>query len=86
MFSLLVLSAVARLERALIAERTKLGLEAAKALGRIASGVILREGEIVLAVSGYQATTSSISDYPLAHGKIPRASACSLVRWLYLGL
>jgi DNA invertase Pin-like site-specific DNA recombinase len=43
MFSLQVLGAVAQLERALIAERTKAGMRAAKARGRIAGNPGLRE-------------------------------------------
>jgi DNA invertase Pin-like site-specific DNA recombinase len=43
MFSLQVLGAVAQLERALIAERTKSGMKAAKARGRIAGNPGLRE-------------------------------------------
>jgi DNA invertase Pin-like site-specific DNA recombinase len=44
MFSLQVLGAVAQLERALIAERTKAGMKAAKARGRLAGNPGLREG------------------------------------------
>jgi DNA invertase Pin-like site-specific DNA recombinase len=44
MFSLQVLGAVAQLERALIAERTKAGLEAARARGRIGGNPGLRAG------------------------------------------
>src|SRR5882724_3803299 len=53
MFSLQVLGAVAQLERALIAERTKSGLQAAKARGRLAgnSGLRARRPEAVRAVS-----------------------------------
>ncbi|MDI5925235.1 recombinase family protein [Rhizobium leguminosarum] len=43
MFSLQVLGAVAQLERALIAERTKAGMMAAKARGRLAGNPGLRE-------------------------------------------
>lgn len=43
MFSLQVLGAVAQLERALIAERTKSGMKAAKARGRVAGNPGLRE-------------------------------------------
>ena len=43
MFSLQVLGAVAQLERSLIAERTKSGMKAAKARGRIAGNPGLRE-------------------------------------------
>ncbi|RWX59003.1 recombinase family protein, partial [Mesorhizobium sp. M4B.F.Ca.ET.089.01.1.1] len=43
MFSLQVLGAVAQLERALIAERTKAGMKAAKARGRLAGNPGLRE-------------------------------------------
>lgn len=43
MFSLQVLGAVAQLERALIAERTKAGMRAAKARGKIAGNPGLRE-------------------------------------------
>jgi DNA invertase Pin-like site-specific DNA recombinase len=43
MFSLQVLGAVAQLERALIAERTKSGMRAAKARGRLAGNPGLRE-------------------------------------------
>lgn len=43
MFSLQVLGAVAQLERALIAERTKAGMRAAKARGRLAGNPGLRE-------------------------------------------
>ncbi len=43
MFSLQVLGAVAQLERALIAERTKSGMRAAKARGRVAGNPGLRE-------------------------------------------
>ncbi|KQZ60452.1 DNA invertase [Rhizobium sp. Root149] len=43
MFSLQVLGAVAQLERALIAERTKSGMKAAKARGRLAGNPGLRE-------------------------------------------
>lgn len=42
MFSLQVLGAVAQLERALIAERTKAGMKAAKARGRLAGNPGLR--------------------------------------------
>lgn len=45
MFSLQVLGAVAQLERALIAERTKAGLSAAKARGRIGGNPGLRTGD-----------------------------------------
>jgi hypothetical protein len=45
MFSLQVLGAVAQLERALIAERTKAGIEAARARGRIPGNPGLRRGE-----------------------------------------
>lgn len=53
MFSLEVLGAVARLERALIAERTRSGMKAAKARGRLAGNPGLRERrpEAVRAVS-----------------------------------
>ncbi|UFS85335.1 MULTISPECIES: recombinase family protein [Rhizobium] len=53
MFSLQVLGAVAQLERALIAERTKSGMKAAKARGRLAGNPGLRERrpEAVRAVS-----------------------------------
>ena len=44
MFSLQVLGAVAQLERALIAERTKAGIQAAKARGRLPGNPGLREG------------------------------------------
>ncbi|MBB6262509.1 DNA invertase Pin-like site-specific DNA recombinase [Paenochrobactrum gallinarii] len=43
MFSLQVLGAVAQLERALISERTKAGIEAAKAKGRLSGNPGLRE-------------------------------------------
>ncbi|HEY0418045.1 MAG TPA: recombinase family protein, partial [Acetobacteraceae bacterium] len=45
MFSLQVLGAVAQLERALIAERTKAGLQAARARGRIGGNPGLRAGD-----------------------------------------
>lgn len=45
MFSLQVLGAVAQLERALIAERTKAGLRAARARGRIGGNPGLRAGD-----------------------------------------
>jgi len=45
MFSLQVLGAVAQLERALIAERTKAGLTAARARGRIGGNPGLRSGD-----------------------------------------
>jgi DNA invertase Pin-like site-specific DNA recombinase len=45
MFSLQVLGAVAQLERALIAERTKSGLAAARARGRIGGNPGLRSGD-----------------------------------------
>ena len=45
MFSLQVLGAVAQLERALIAERTKSGLQAARARGRIGGNPGLRAGD-----------------------------------------
>ncbi len=45
MFSLQVLGAVAQLERALIAERTKSGLNAARARGRIGGNPGLRAGD-----------------------------------------
>lgn len=45
MFSLQVLGAVAQLERALIAERTKAGLSAARARGRVGGNPGLRAGE-----------------------------------------
>ena len=45
MFSLQVLGAVAQLERALIAERTKAGLHAARARGRIGGNPGLRAGD-----------------------------------------
>ncbi|CAN7749088.1 recombinase family protein [Rhizobium sp. LjRoot258] len=53
MFSLQVLGAVAQLERALIAERTKSGMKAAKARGKLAGNPGLRERrpEAVRAVS-----------------------------------
>jgi len=53
MFSLEVLGAIARLERALIAERTRSGMKAAKARGRLAGNPGLRERrpEAVRAVS-----------------------------------
>ena len=53
MFSLQVLGAVAQLERALIAERTKSGMRAAKARGRLAGNPGLRERrpEAIRAVS-----------------------------------
>lgn len=53
MFSLQVLGAVAQLERALIAERTKSGMQAAKARGRLAGNPGLRERrpEAIQAVS-----------------------------------
>ncbi|CAN7751487.1 recombinase family protein [Rhizobium sp. LjRoot258] len=44
MFSLQVLGAVAQLERALISERTRAGMKAAKARGRMAGNPGLREG------------------------------------------
>ena len=44
MFSLQVLGAVAQLERALIAERTKAGMKAAKARGKLPGNPGLREG------------------------------------------
>jgi len=46
MFSLQVLGAVAQLERALIAERTKSGLRAARARGRIGGNPGLRVGDL----------------------------------------
>jgi DNA invertase Pin-like site-specific DNA recombinase len=46
MFSLQVLGAVAQLERALIAERTKSGLAAARARGRIGGNPGLRAGDL----------------------------------------
>jgi DNA invertase Pin-like site-specific DNA recombinase len=45
MFSLQVLGAVAQLERALIAERTKAGLQAARARGRVGGNPGLRAGD-----------------------------------------
>ena len=45
MFSLQVLGAVAQLERALIAERTKAGLRAARSRGRIGGNPGLRDGD-----------------------------------------
>ena len=45
MFSLQVLGAVAQLERALIAERTKAGLKAARSRGRIGGNPGLRNGD-----------------------------------------
>ena len=53
MFSLQVLGAVAQLERALIAERTKSGMKAAKARGKLAGNPGLRERrpEAIRAVS-----------------------------------
>jgi hypothetical protein len=45
MFSLQVLGAVAQLERALIAERTKSGLDAARARGRVGGNPGLRTGD-----------------------------------------
>src|SRR3954447_668739 len=45
MFSLQVLGAVAQLERALIAERTKAGLQAARQRGRIGGNPGLRAGD-----------------------------------------
>ena len=45
MFSLQVLGAVAQLERSLIAERTKAGLEAARARGRVGGNPGLRSGD-----------------------------------------
>jgi DNA invertase Pin-like site-specific DNA recombinase len=45
MFSLQVLGAVAQLERALIAERTKAGLRAARARGRVGGNPGLRAGD-----------------------------------------
>ena len=45
MFSLQVLGAVAQLERALIAERTKAGLNAARARGRVGGNPGLRTGD-----------------------------------------
>ena len=45
MFSLQVLGAVAQLERALIAERTKAGLRAARARGRVGGNPGLRTGD-----------------------------------------
>ncbi|OCI90854.1 DNA invertase [Agrobacterium sp. 13-626] len=53
MFSLQVLGAVAQLERALIAERTRSGMQAAKARGRLAGNPGLRERrpEAIKAVS-----------------------------------
>ena len=45
MFSLQVLGAVAQLERSLIAERTKSGLEAARARGRVGGNPGLRSGD-----------------------------------------
>src|ERR1700712_4792768 len=45
MFSLQVLGAVAQLERSLIAERTKSGLNAARARGRIGGNPGLRAGD-----------------------------------------
>jgi DNA invertase Pin-like site-specific DNA recombinase len=47
MFSLQVLGAVAQLERALIAERTKSGLNAARARGRVGGNPGLRAGDPV---------------------------------------
>jgi DNA invertase Pin-like site-specific DNA recombinase len=46
MFSLQVLGAVAQLERALIAERTKAGLKAARSRGRIGGNPGLRNGNL----------------------------------------
>ena len=48
MFSLQVLGAVAQLERALIAERTKAGLRAARARGRVGGNPGLRAGDPVV--------------------------------------
>ena len=45
MFSLQVLGAVAQLERALIAERTRSGLNAARASGRVGGNPGLRTGD-----------------------------------------
>jgi hypothetical protein len=45
MFSLQVLGAVAQLERALIAERTKAGLQAARSRGRVGGNPGLRAGD-----------------------------------------
>src|ERR1700758_1355416 len=45
MFSLQVLGAVAQLERALIAQRTKAGLESARARGRVGGNPGLRAGD-----------------------------------------
>ena len=45
MFSLQVLGAVAQLERALIAERTKAGLRAARSRGRVGGNPGLRAGD-----------------------------------------
>ena len=45
MFSLQVLGAVAQLERALIAERTKAGLKAARSRGRVGGNPGLRNGD-----------------------------------------
>ena len=45
MFSLQVLGAVAQLERALIAERTKAGLKAARSRGSVGSNPRLRNGD-----------------------------------------
>jgi Resolvase, N terminal domain len=46
MFSLQVLGAVAQLERALIAERTKAGLNAARSRGRVGGNPGLRSGDL----------------------------------------
>ncbi|MNW08619.1 hypothetical protein D3C71_2054310 [compost metagenome] len=62
MFSLQVLGAVAQLERALIAERTKAGIKGAKARGKLPANPGLRErrSEAIEALSKAQILDNSV--------------------------
>lgn len=62
MFSLQVLGAVAQLERALIAERTKAGIKAAKARGKLPGnpGLRKRRSEAIEALSKAQILDHSV--------------------------
>jgi DNA invertase Pin-like site-specific DNA recombinase len=67
MFSLQVLGAVAQLERALIAERTKAGLRAARARGRIGGNPGLRAGDPQAIGKVRMARDTAYLDAVLAH-------------------
>jgi Resolvase, N terminal domain len=73
MFSLQVLGAVARLERALIADRTKAGVRAARSRGRVGGNPGLRSGDPDLIRKVRASRDAAHLDGVLAHLRAERA-------------